>query len=208
MRLTTLLLPIVLTSTAGAQSVETEIRAEVTRYVAAINSGNATAVAAVTGVMTALGVATESGPAGPNRQTTPCRVVRITDGDGIVCDRIGRVRLIGVDTPELDQKPYGEQSARALGTMIRVGTQVQLEPDVEARDRYGRVLAYVWRDSTLINWRLVREGWAVLLTYPPNVQYVDALAEAERRARDEGKGLWATGGFECTPRDHRARRCD
>lgn len=307
MRFATFLLPIVLVSTATAQSVETEIRAEVRRYVAAINSGNAGSVAAlylndpaassagdgqihrgwqriadlvrevyeqagtirmtsdslaitplggdaalavlhytwafgradadpVTGAMTlvyvrsprgwrvahdhtstrqppasplgAMAAVTDSGPPSPRRQTIACTVTRITDGDGIVCDRIGRVRLIGIDTPEMDQRPFGTQAAEALGRMVRVGSVVHLEPDVEARDRYRRVLAYVWVGRTMVNWRMVRDGWAVLLTYPPNVQYVDALTDAERRARDEKKGLWGTGGFDCTPADHRRKRCE
>jgi micrococcal nuclease len=148
-----------------------------------------------------------SGPSTPRRATTACKVLRITDGDGIVCDRIGRVRLIGIDTPELDQRPHGPRAASALASLVQVGTDVKLEPDVEARDRYGRLLAYVWVGNAMINWRMVRDGWAVLLTYPPNVQYVEAFAQAERRAREEGRGLWGTDGFACLPRDHRARRC-
>jgi len=85
---------------------------------------------------------------------------------------------------------------------------VQLEQDVEARDQYDRLLAYVWHDGMLVNWRMIREGWAVLLTYPPNVQYVDWLVDAERRAREEGRGLWATGGFACRPVDRRRGRCE
>jgi micrococcal nuclease len=150
----------------------------------------------------------DSGPTSPRRQTFSCTVSHITDGDGIVCDRIGRVRLIGMDTPELDQRPFGRQAAAALAALVRVGRQVQLEPDVEARDRYGRVLAYVWVGRTLVNWRMVRDGWAVLLTYPPNVQYVDDFSDAERRAREERRGLWATGGFECAPAAHRRRECE
>lgn len=150
----------------------------------------------------------DSGPTSPRRPTTACTVTRITDGDGIVCDRIGRVRLIGIDAPELNQAPWGGQAAAALGTFLSVGTQVQLEPDVEARDRYGRLLAYVWSGRTMVNWRMVREGWAVLLTYPPNVRYVEAFEGAERLARHGGRGLWGSGGFECPPADHRARRCN
>ena len=151
----------------------------------------------------------DTGPAAPRRETIlSCLVTAITDGDGIECEGTGRVRLIGIDTPELDQDPYGRQAAMALASFVRVGSTVRLEQDVDPRDRYGRLLAYVWVDSTLVNWRMVREGWAVLLTYQPNVQYVDWLIEAERKAREERRALWATGGFDCRPADHRRRECE
>lgn len=138
----------------------------------------------------------------------PCKVIRITDGDGIVCNRIGRVRLIGIDAPELNQRPFGPQAAAALGGMVPVGAEIQLEPDVEGRDRYGRQLAYLWSGGRMVNWRMVHDGWAVLLTHPPNVQYAETFARAERLARDGRRGLWGVGGFECRPSEHRARRCD
>jgi endonuclease YncB( thermonuclease family) len=151
---------------------------------------------------------TDSGPTSPRRETVPCMITRIVDGDTIECDGAHRVRLIGMDTPESNQPPNGAQASAALAAMAPVGSTVGLEPDVEPRDRYNRVLAYVWVGRSLINWRMVRDGWAVLLTYPPNVQYVDAFADAERRAREEGRGLWASGGFDCRPVDRRGRRCE
>jgi uncharacterized protein (TIGR02246 family) len=150
----------------------------------------------------------DSGPTAPRRQTSTCTITRIVDGDTIECAKTGHVRLIGMDTPEAHQRPFGAQASAALAGLIPVGIDVQLELDVGARDRSGRLLAYVWVRNTMINWRMVRDGWAVLLTYPPNVQYVDWFTEAERRARDEKRGLWATGGFDCRPVDRRARRCD
>jgi micrococcal nuclease len=151
---------------------------------------------------------TDSGPTSPRRETVPCTITRIVDGDTVECDGAHRVRLIGMDTPEANQPPFGAQASAALASMVAVGSTVALEPDVEARDRYNRVLAYVWVGRSMINWRMVREGWAVLLTYPPNVQYVDAFTDAERRAREEGRGLWASGGFDCRPVDRRGRRCE
>ena len=147
------------------------------------------------------------GPTRPVREPLPCRIVRVVDGDTIECSELGRVRLIGIDTPELSQEPYGAMAERALVALLDSTTAVALEPDVERRDRYGRMLAYVWVDSTMINWALVRLGWAVLLTYPPNVQYVDLFTEAQRLAREAGMGLWEVGGFECLPRDRRRGRC-
>ena len=159
-------------------------------------------------VAASLAVVTDSGPTEPRRQTQSCTITRIVDGDTIDCAGIGRVRLIGMDTPESNQPPFGAQASAALAALMPVGTEVKLEPDVNARDRYGRLLAYVWRGRTMINWRMVREGWAVLLTYQPNVQYVDWFIDAERQAREDNRGLWATGGFDCRPVDHRGNRCD
>jgi len=148
----------------------------------------------------------EAGPRRPTRATVPCEVSRIVDGDTIECRDGARVRLIGIDTPELSQEPYGAMARDALAALLD-STTVALEPDVEPRDRYGRVLAYVWVDGSMVNWALVRGGWAVLLTYPPNVQYAEALAEAQRLARQGGDGLWAIGGFQCLPRDRRRGLC-
>ena len=150
---------------------------------------------------------THSGPARPVRQTVACAVARIVDGDTIECTGVGRIRLIGRDAPELSQAPFGVQAASALAAFIPPGAEVQLEQDVEARDRYGRLLAYAWLDGRLVNWRMIREGWALVLTYPPNVQYVDWFTDAQQRAREEVRGLWSTGGFDCPPVDRRRGRC-
>ncbi|NIN72199.1 MAG: hypothetical protein GTO46_09840 [Gemmatimonadetes bacterium] len=150
----------------------------------------------------------EQGPAEPIRETSACTVQRIIDGDTIECAVVGRVRLIGMDTPELSQEPYGALAAEALAVLAPVGSRVELERDVELRDQYDRMLAYVWIDGLQVNWVLVRQGWALLATYPPNVQYVDWYTEAQRRAREDGVGLWAVGGFDCPPADRRRGRCD
>jgi micrococcal nuclease len=150
----------------------------------------------------------DSGPTTPIRATRPCAVRVIIDGDTIECSRLGSVRLVGIDAPERDQAPFGASARAALLSIISLRDTVQLEFDVEGRDQYDRLLAYVWKKDSLVNWLLVRWGWAVQLTYPPNVQYVDWFTEAERRAREEGRGLWAVSGFDCRPVDHRAHRCD
>ncbi len=151
---------------------------------------------------------TESGPTDPEGPTRTCVVERIIDGDTIVCEWDERIRLIGMDTPELSQKPYGGRAADALAELLPVGSTVEIEEGVEPLDRYGRRLAHVWAGGTLVNWSLVRRGYAVLLTVPPNVRYVDELTEAQTRAREEGAGLWADGVFDCTPARHRRGDCE
>lgn len=149
----------------------------------------------------------DSSPSVWRDSTIECAVVRVSDGDTMECSGQGRVRLIGIDAPELDQAPMGATSQRALASLLPRGTRVQLELDLEPRDRYGRLLAYVWYKGQLINWQLVRQGWAVSERFPPNVRHSPALDAAESRARAEQLGLWRSGGFTCRPYQHRSGRC-
>jgi micrococcal nuclease len=130
-------------------------------------------------------------------------VVRVVDGDTVEVEVGGReetVRLIGIDTPEtVDPRSpvecFGEEASDRTKALLPEGTEVRLVADVEARDRYDRLLAYVYRDDgTFVNLALVEDGYASVLTYPPNVAHVDELTTAAARARDEGRGLWAACG--------------
>ena len=139
--------------------------------------------------------------------TRPCTVARVVDGDTFYCSDGLKVRLIGLDAPERGQGRAAREATTALRHLLPAGVRVQLEQDVGPRDRYGRTLAYAWRDSVLINERLLREGWAFLLTVPPNVRYVDRFERAQRAARVQKAGLWREPGLACPPRDWRAGRC-
>ena len=136
-----------------------------------------------------------------------CVVARVADGDTFRCTDGRRVRLIGVDSPEARQSPYGAQARSALLKILPTGAAVRLESDLDPVDRYGRVLAYVWTGSTLVNEAMVREGWAVLFTVPPNVKYADRLTRAQNEARTHGAGLWSERGFDCLPNNFRRKRC-
>lgn len=150
----------------------------------------------------------DSVPREPMRKTRACTVARIVDGDTFHCRGGLRVRLLGIDTPEMTQRPFGERARSALRELLPIGSKVLLERDVQTRDRYGRHLAYVWRDSVLVNWVMLRRGWAVLYTAPPNVQYVEHFRKAQRAAREEAAGFWSIGALECAPIEHRQGRCD
>jgi micrococcal nuclease len=132
--------------------------------------------------------------------STTARVLRVVDGDTIlvaVGSRQERVRYIGVDTPET-VKPhtpvqcFGKRASAANHRLVD-GREVRLVADAEARDRYGRLLAYVYRvdDGLLVNEALVRGGYATTLAIAPNVRFADRFAALARQARDAGRGLWS-----------------
>ncbi len=148
----------------GQADVESEVRSVLQEYIRATNAGDIERLAALGQAPSQL----SGGPPAPVREPESCVVTRIVDGDTIDCAPFGRVRLIGMDTPEGGQQPFGDMATEALTNLIPTGTEVLLEPDVEARDRYDRLLGYVWADGILVNWALVRQGFAVLLTYPPS----------------------------------------
>lgn len=140
-------------------------------------------------------------------------IMSVVDGDTIAVRIDGkqeRVRLIGIDTPEsrpnrrmskqaiserLDAKAILELGAKASAhtkEILPKGTHVRLEYDVQKRDRYGRLLAYVWLpNGTMANEEIVSSGFAYLLTIPPNVKYREKFADAFRKSREEQRGLWA-----------------
>jgi micrococcal nuclease len=139
--------------------------------------------------------------------TSPCVVSGVVDGDTFHCRGGPKVRLIGIDAPERDQGAIGREAADALERWLPPGQVVKLERDVEGSDRYGRTLAYVWVADTLVNEAMVRDGWAVLYTVPPNVAHVERLVAAEHAARQSRRGLWASNGFACRPSAFRRKAC-
>jgi len=135
-----------------------------------------------------------------------CIVERIIDGDTFVCSG-EKVRLIGIDTPESrpnkhmekqrslgDEKTilaFGKEAKKFVQKILPVGTKVRLEFDVQQRDKYGRLLAYVWLpDGRMLNEVILEEGYAMLYTVPPNVKYEERLRQAYRRAVEGRRGLW------------------
>jgi micrococcal nuclease len=128
------------------------------------------------------------------------RVARVVDGDTVQVTLDGRrerVRYIGVDTPE-SVKPgtpvqcYAHR-AGAFNSRLVAGERVRLVTDAERRDRYGRLLAYVYRerDGLFVNAELVRRGYARTLTIPPNVAHAAQFRKLTSAARRAGRGLWS-----------------
>ena len=135
----------------------------------------------------------------PPKDAVAVKVQRVVDGDTFVAtvrNRRERVRVIGVDTPESvdpnrPDEPYGKEASNFAKHYLD-GETVRLAGDAEPRDRYGRLLAYVWlRDGTFWNALLAAEGYAQQLTIPPNVTYAALFRRLVAEARRNDRGLWA-----------------
>ncbi len=147
-------------------------------------------------------------PLGRNYNYSDVLVTRAVDGDTLVLESGERVRLIGIDTPEMHEskKLYrdAQRTKQDVTTIQKLGgrayeftkglvegKRVSLEFDVEKYDRYKRLLAYVYlKDGTFVNAKIVEEGYASLMTYPPNVKYADLFLKLYREARENNRGLW------------------
>jgi micrococcal nuclease len=145
---------------------------------------------------------------GTNYNYEDILVTRAVDGDTLKLENGERVRLIGIDTPEMHEsnKLYRDSqktnmdinTIKALGRKSYLftrdlveGKRVRLEFDLEKRDKYKRLLAYVYlKDATFVNAEIVKQGYASLMTYPPNVKYADEFLKLYKEARENKRGLW------------------
>lgn len=140
----------------------------------------------------------------PSGASASVRVIRVVDGDTIEVEGKKTVRYIGINAPETKHpvkkvECYGKEASKENGRLV-AGKYVRLEKDVSETDKYGRLLRYVWAYDTpeatgggvFVNDALVREGYAQVSTYPPDVKYTPLFIEAQREARTENRGLWAS----------------
>lgn len=135
----------------------------------------------------------------PPKPLVQATVSRVVDGDtvevALTDGSTEKVRLIGVDTPETvhptrGEEPYGKQASDFVKEHF-AGQLVLLETDVEERDRYGRLLAYMYLpNGIMVNALLVDEGYAQMATFPPNVRYVEVFHAFQTSAREGNLGLW------------------
>jgi micrococcal nuclease len=124
-------------------------------------------------------------------------VTRVVDGDTVVLSGLGKVRLIGVDTPEVFGRAecFGRRASAFTEHVLAPRRRVRYRLGTEERDRYDRALAYVWLpDGRLFNALLVERGYAQPLTIPPNDDYATRFVAAARMARRQGRGLWGIEG--------------
>ncbi|MEP0814480.1 MAG: thermonuclease family protein [bacterium] len=132
----------------------------------------------------------------------PIELSRVVDGDTIEVEFMGavdKVRYIGIDTPEMHYPdgppdPWAVEATKFNEKLLE-GRKLTIEFDVDRRDKYGRILGYVWAEDKdgkfMVNAQLVRYGYAVLLTIPPNVKYVDRFKAAQEKAKEEKLNLWS-----------------
>jgi len=139
---------------------------------------------------------------GSAQRLGPYEVIRVVDGDTLRLSIDGvsvPVRLLGIDTPETVHpfkpvEPYGPEASAELKRLVVDGV-VYLELDIRQRDKYNRLLAYVFNpEGTFVNLAMVEAGLAYLLTIPPNVVYTDLFRAASQGAQSVGKGVWGQYG--------------
>jgi micrococcal nuclease len=123
-------------------------------------------------------------------------VARVIDGDTLQLSTGEEVRLIGVDTPETKhpRKPvqaFGKRASTFTTQMVK-GKSVRLEFDVQRKDKYKRLLAYVYVGDLMLNAELVRQGYAQVATFPPNVKYQERFLMLQREAREAKRGMWGS----------------
>lgn len=129
-----------------------------------------------------------------NDETETYLVTMIIDGDTILLENGESVRYLGVDTPETHHpvrglECYGPEATERNRELVG-GKLVRLEGDQTDRDRYGRLLRYVYVDGVFVNAELVEEGYAYSSYYPPDTKYYEQLLALELEAEQEGRGLW------------------
>ncbi|MFB1080992.1 thermonuclease family protein [Jeotgalibacillus sp. JSM ZJ347] len=130
-------------------------------------------------------------------------VTYVVDGDTLDVKledgTVERIRLLLIDTPETKHptvgvEPFGPE-ASAFTSQLE-GEFVELELDVAERDRYGRMLAYVWHDGEMFNEMLLEQGLARVAVYPPNTKYVDEFRAIENEAKNAEQGIWSVENYQ------------
>ncbi|MBS2968509.1 thermonuclease family protein [Metabacillus sp. KIGAM252] len=136
--------------------------------------------------------------------TIQATVLSVTDGDTLKAElkngTTEKVRLILVDTPESRGKYQGNPQPFAKEASVFTkeqleGKEIELELGVEERDRFGRLLAYIWIDGEMYNERLLKEGLARVAVYPPNTKYLDQFKEVEAKAKKEERKIWSLENY-------------
>lgn len=141
----------------------------------------------------------------PNKKLIPATIVKNVDGDTVnilLNGKIEKVRMLCVDTPEtrhprLGVQPFGQEASEYTKKILSVGTKVEIEPGIgEGRDKYGRLLAYIYVNGKMFNEMLLEQGLArVAYIYAPNTQYVDEFYAIQKKAQKKGVGIWSIENY-------------
>lgn len=152
--------------------------------------------------LTVLNISCNSKSGKRTNSTEHLPVTKVVDGDTFWVDDGSekglKIRLIGVDTPETRNTGrkvigYFGKEAKDFATQMLSGKKVKLEYDVDRFDQYGRILAYVYlEDGTFVNAELMKQGYAMVMTFPPNVKYTDLFLKLQQEARENNRGLWSS----------------
>jgi micrococcal nuclease len=135
-------------------------------------------------------------------------VKRVIDGDTIELVNGEMVRYLGIDAPEMRRKVHGRwiessepyaAEATALNRRLVEGQPVRLELDRESRDRYHRLLAYVFVKDHLVNAELISSGYVQVRLHPPNLRYAELFMKLQAEALAHHRGLWTSEGRKSTP---------
>ncbi len=121
-------------------------------------------------------------------------VKRVIDGDTIQLESGETVRYLGIDAPELSARQGGSEfyakEATRFNKKLVFMKKVRLEFDVEKKDQYGRLLAYVYVKNTFVNAEMIRLGYARAMVKPPNLKHQELFVGLQKKAMEEEKGLW------------------
>ncbi|NET01069.1 MAG: thermonuclease family protein [Sphaerospermopsis sp. SIO1G1] len=134
----------------------------------------------------------------PTSLMTEVKLARVVSGQTLEVIGMGKqpnlispVRLIGLNAPDLGQRPWGYNAKEMIEKLIGNGEKtIQLEFDIKNKDKFGRNLAYVWKDKMLLNEQVIKQGYALFTPRSPNHKYDKRLENAQHWARIMGKGIW------------------
>jgi len=135
-------------------------------------------------------VPTQSPLSNLNSNFTYAKVTRVIDGDTIVIDTSQHVRYIGMNTPEIETGECYAAQASEINKNLVLGKTVKLEKDVSETDKYGRLLRFVYVDDIFVDDYLVENGFAKIMTVPPDIDFKDQFLQSEEYAKKNKLGLW------------------
>ena len=131
-------------------------------------------------------------------------VIEVVDGDTIRLKSGALIRYLGLNSPEtksrdsgswVNKESYWGRKAYLINKELVLNKQIRIEYDKKKKDKYKRLLGYVFAGDVFVNKNIIQEGLAVIDVRSPNFKYVDLLADSFKNALDKKKGIWSNTGF-------------